>query len=199
MLVIKWSRTWTEKWRIDTSKARVAGLSLISSKRTTRGWGLGSKAGLNRAVDMKAIHAAARFYGPYVTNPYGKATKFSHVGFSSTDNVLCGNGICMQGKYVTSSDKRRWYSDYWATNPAKDGRKVFHNHQTGAVQQMESRGSNCISKGGGHTDAMLQALDDQGRIIGLVGVEASLSQRKTGQAVVSAFAMVHPSVGSLVK
>ena len=85
----------------------------------------------------------------------------------------------MQGKYVTAANKKTWYSSYYAANPAKDGRKVFRNHQTGVVQQMEAPGSRCISRGGGHTEALLQALDDRGRIVGLVGVEASLSQQRS--------------------
>lgn len=196
VVTIRWNKRWVERWRINTSQPRVAGLKLITSDRTARGWGLGSRVGLARAVGIKAIYAGTRFYGPYASNAYGRATRYTNIGFNAADNTLCGNGICMQGKYVTSSNKRSWYSSYWAANPARDGRKVFRNHQTGAVQQLESPGSTCISRGGGHTDAMLQALDDRGRIIGLVGVEASLSQRRLGQAVVSAYAMVQPHVRS---
>lgn len=199
VLTIRWSPKWVEKWRVNTSQKTVTGLTLISTNRADRGWGLGSKQGLGRAVGIRAIHDAERFYGPFASNAYGRPTRYSNVGFSSNDYRLCGNGVCMQGKYVTASDKKSWYSTYWAANPAKDGRKVFRNHQTGVVQQMESPGSRCISRGGGHTEAMLQALDDRGRIIGLVGVEASLSQQRAGQAVVTAFAMVHPSVASVVR
>lgn len=196
VLTIVWSTGVAERWRVNTSQPTVAGLTLISTDRTARGWGLGSNSGLGRAVGMRDIYNAKRFYGPYASNAYGRATIYSNVGFNYTDNVLCGNGICMQGKHVTAADKRTWYSNYWAANPAKDGRKVFRNHQTGVVQQIEAPGSTCISRGGGHTEALLQALDDQGRIVGLVGVEASLSQQRTGQAVVTAFAMVQPAVRS---
>ena len=197
-VTIRWSSSWIERWRVDTSQPKVAGLKLLSSDQSARGWGLGSKVGLARAVNTRAIYDAKRFYGPFASNAYGVPTKFSNVGFSYADYTLCGNGLCMQGKYVTDRDKRKWYSSYYAANPAKDGRKVFRNHQTGVVQQTESPGSTCISKGGGHTEAILQALDDSGRIVGLLGVEASLSQRKTGQAVVTAFAMVHPTVSSAI-
>lgn len=196
VLVITWSPTWVEKWRVNNSASGVTGLKLISSDASARGWGIGGRAALSTAVGMKAIYDAKRFYGPYASNAYGVPTKYTNVGFSYNDYQLCSNGLCLQGKGLTDPDKRKWYSSYFAANPAKDGRKVFRNHQTGVVQQMESPGSVCISGGGGHTEALLQALDDSGRIVGLVGVEASLSQQKTGQAVVTAFAMVQPAIAS---
>ncbi len=196
VLTIRWSSTWVETWRINLTQKKVAGLNLITKDRTARGWGVGSRVGLARAVGIKDIFAAQRFYGPWAQNTYGSRTTYSNVGFNSSDNSLCGNGYCMQGKQVTGANKRTWYSSYWATNPAKDGRKVFRNHQTGAVQQMEAPGSVCISAGGGHTEAMLQVLNDDGRIIGLVGVEASLNRQRAGQAVVTAFAMVQPAYRS---
>jgi hypothetical protein len=190
VLTIRWSWGSVERWRINTGKPGVVGATLITTDRHARGWGLGSNAGLARAVDARAIYDTGWLTGPWAQNSYGSSTTFSRVGFNPPDHSLCGNGVCIQGKKVTADDKRAWYSSYYAANPAKDGRKVFHNFQLGTVQQMESPESVCISGGGGHTEAMLQALDDNGRLVGLVGVEASLSQQKAGPAVVTAFAMV---------
>jgi hypothetical protein len=198
VLAIRWSLGSLERWTLDTSAPGMVGARLVTDG-AARGWAIGSNAALSQAVDMRAIYGSERLYGPLAQNAYGRATDYLHIGFHAPDYSLCPSGLCMQGVGVTAADKASWFSSYFAANPATDGRKVFWNNQTGAVQQFEQPGSNCISaRGGGHTDALLQALDDSGRFVGLVGVEASLNQRKTGQAVVSAFAMVLPSVLSTV-
>lgn len=198
-VTITWSTNSSERWTVDTSMSGVAALSLQHSDSQVRGWALGSNASLNQGVTMRTLYSAQRFYGPLAENAYGSATKFSHIGFAYADYNVCSTGLCLQGKSVTAANKKTWFSSYWAANPAKDARKVYWNNQTGAVQQFEQPGSTCISaSGGGHTDALLQALDDSGRIIGVVGIEASLNQRKPGQAIVSSFAMVLPTYQSLV-
>lgn len=197
VLSIRWA-TATERWRLDTGTPGVAAGTMITSDSQVRGWALGSNAPLSRGVSMRTLYNAQRFYGPMAQNAYGSPNKNTTIGFAWQGYRMCSSGLCMQGTSVTARDKRAWFSSYWATNPAKDGRKVFWNFQTGTVQQLEAPGSACISGGGGHTDALLQALDDSGRIIGVVGVEASLNQRKPGQAVVGAFAMTLPTHQSLV-
>lgn len=199
-IAIRWTPTsGLERWRVDTSAGNVAVARLVTGDPAARGWAIGSNAALDRAVDIRAIYAANRIYGPLAQNAYGSPTQNLYVGWHAPDYRLCGNGLCMQGVGNTASDKRTWFSSYIAANPARDGRKVFWNNQTGTVQQMEQPGSNCISaNGGGHTDALLQALDDSGRFVGWVGVEASLNKRRPGQAVVGAFAMVVPSLLGLV-
>ena len=196
VLTIRWSWGSSERWRLNTSKPGVVGATLITSNPQSHGWGLGSNAGLSRAVDARTLYNSGYLSGPWAENVYGRPTRSSRVGFNPPDHSLCRSGLCIQGNRVTSPDKRSWYSSYYATNPARDGRKVFHNFQLGVVQQMESPGSSCISRGGGHTEAMLQALDDNGNLVGLVGVEASLSQQRPGQAVVTAFAMAKWSLQS---
>jgi hypothetical protein len=197
-LAIRWSPRSVETWSLDTSVSGLVGARLVAGGGA-RGWALGSNASLSRAVDMRAIYASDRLYGPLAQNAYGRPTDFLNIGFHAPDYRLCASGKCMQGVGVTATNKSSWFSSYWAANPTTDGRKVFWNNQTGAVQQFEQPGSVCISaRGGGHTDALLQALDDSGRFVGFVGVEASLNQRKTGQAIVSAFTMVLPSVLSTV-
>ncbi len=197
-LAISWGGPSVERWSLDTSVTGMVGARLVSSG-SARGWAIGSNAPLTQAVDMAAIYAARRLYGPLAQNAYGRPTEYRHIGFHAPDYTLCKNGRCMQGVGNRAADKRTWFSSYWAANPAVDGRKVYWNNQTGAVQQVEQPGGTCISaSGGGHTDALLQGLDDSGRLVGVVGVEASLNQRKTGQAVVGAFVMVVPSALSTV-
>jgi hypothetical protein len=70
--------------------------------------------------------------------------------------------------------------------PTRDGRKNYWNHQLGSVTVAEGGGS-CISPGGGHTDALLQIIDDTGTFQGWVGAEASFNARTYGNAVVAAF------------
>ncbi|MFZ0158982.1 MAG: hypothetical protein WAL50_08150 [Kineosporiaceae bacterium] len=189
VLTITWSWGSVEKWRLIGTRPGVVGIRQVTTNATAHGWGLGSNAPLNKAVDARTIYGTGYLRGPWAENAYGRPTTFSRIGFNPVNHTLCPNGLCIQGNDVTAADKRTWYSSYYAANPAKDGRKVFHNHQVGAVQQTESPGSLCISGGGGHTEAMLQALDDSGHLVGLVGVEASLNQRKPAQAIVTAFAM----------
>jgi hypothetical protein len=101
----------------------------------------------------------------------------------------------MQSRAMTDSNRSNWYHSYFAANAAVDGRKVYWNNQRGVVQQLENPNTTCISaSGGGHTNALLQAIDDNGQFVGFVGVEASLNQKKYGQAVVAAYAMLTPSL-----
>jgi hypothetical protein len=188
----------TEVWQVRTSAA-LASL-VLSHSSGNRGWALGSTAPLSLARDMTAFYNTTRIYGPAAENVYGARTFYTHLGFHNIDFTRCSNGTCLQAKGYASGDKRSWFHSYLATNPAADGRKMFWNLQTGAVSQMENPGTVCISvKGGGHTDALLQAIDDNGRLVGVVGVEASINQLKHGQAIVGSFAMLPPSLSTLVE
>jgi hypothetical protein len=197
-ITVSFAGSATESWQVRTS-ANLASI-VLSQARGNRGWGLGSTAPLTLARDMNTFYQLDRIYGPHAENGYDEATIFKHVGFHAPDYVRCSSGKCLQGKGVTAADKRTWFSSYLATNPAADGRKVFWNVQTGPVTQMEAPGSVCISSpGGGHTNALLQAIDDNGRLVGIVGVQASLNKRRHAQDVVGAYAMVPPSLSSLVE
>lgn len=188
----------TEVWQVRTGSA-LASL-VLSRAGGNRGWALGSTAPLSLARDMTAFYNSTRLYGPGAENVYAATTFDKHVGFRNVDFTRCSNGTCLQAKGYSSTNKRSWFHSYLATNPATDGRKMFWNVQTGAVNQMENPGSVCISvKGGGHTYAMLQAIDDNGRLVGVVGVEASINQLKHAQAIVGSFAMVPPSLSTLVE
>ncbi len=198
VLTIRWTPRSTERWSLDTSLPGLVGARLQGAGGA-RGWGIGSNAGPDAAVDLGTIYASQRLYGPLAQNAYGTPTEDLFSGWHAPDYQRCASGLCMSGVGVTAPDKRSWFSSYLAANPKVDGRKVYWNNQTGVVQQLEAPGSECISaNGGGHTDALLQALDDDGRFVGWVGVEASLNKRRPGQAVVGAFAMVLPSISSAI-
>jgi hypothetical protein len=194
-LQIRWTaNSAIERWHLDASQPGIVGATLASGGADARGWGVGSNARPDRGVPLSSIYASGDWItGPFAENAYATANLYSSIGWSAADYTLCSTGRCMQGRSVTAPDKRTWYSSYFAANSAVDGRKVYWNNQTGVVQQMEAPGSVCISaSGGGHTNALLQALDDDGRFVGFVGVEASINQRKIGQDVVAAYTMILP-------
>jgi hypothetical protein len=197
VLAIRWTATYpVERWQLDGSQPGIVGARLITGRAGAVGWGIGSNAAPNRGLPLSSIYAPGRWItGPFVENAYASATKRLSIGWSAADYRLCGSGRCMQGTRMTAPDRRTWYHSYFAANPARDGRKVYWNNQTGVVQQLENPATVCISaSGGGHTNALLQALDDHGGFVGFVGVEASLNQRKVGQDVVAAYAMINPSM-----
>jgi hypothetical protein len=198
VLAIRWTpRAAAERWQLDDGQPGIVGARLLSAGY---GWGVGSNAGINDGVPLAQIHSEGGWVtGPFMENAYASATKSTTTGFNPVDYDLCAGRHCLQSKTVTAADKKSWYSSYLAGDPAADGRKVFYNNQTGAVQQMENPGSVCISaSGGGHTNALLQALDDDGRFVGFVGVEASLNQRKYGQDIVAAYALLQPGLLSAI-
>jgi hypothetical protein len=194
VLAIRWTATApVERWQLDDSRPGVVGARLLSGGS---GWGMGSNASATRGVPLSTVYQDAGWItGPFAENAYASPTRHASIGFSTADYTLCSTGQCLQSRTVTDSDKRSWYSSYFGGDPAVDGRKTYWNNQTGVVQQLENPGSVCISaSGGGHTNALLQVLDDDGRFVGFVGVEASLNQRKYGQDVVAAYAMVEPDL-----
>lgn len=190
--------TWpgqVETWRLRQADGAV-GARLVSARGgATSGWGVGSDAGADQGVRMAELYRVPRLYGPFLENLYGRPTLHKSLGFHMPDYRLCTSGQCLQGAALTGANKRTWFHSYLASRPASDGRKTFWNMQTGAQQQIEDPKGSCISaRGGGHTFAMLQVVDDAGTFRGWVGVEASLSRRAYGQAVVASFATVTPDL-----
>ena len=200
-LAIRWTPTYPlEVWHLDSSQPGIVGARLISGSSNAVGWGIGSNAAASRGVSLASIYRDAGWItGPFAENAYASTTRHMSVGFSTADYTLCSTGRCLQSRKVTGDDMRSWYSSYFAADPDVDGRKVYWNNQTGTVQQLENPGSVCISaSGGGHTNALLQALDDNGRFVGYVGVEASINQRKYGQDIVASYAMMDPTMLSAI-
>jgi hypothetical protein len=200
VLAIKWSPAYpVERWQLDASRPGIVGARLLSARGAAYGWGVGSNAPAAKGVSLSTVYAANWITGPFAENAYTPTTRLLSVGWSAQDYTLCPGGTCMQGRSMTAGDRSTWYHSYFAANAAVDGRKVYWNNQRGVVQQLENPNSFCISaSGGGHTNALLQAIDDNGRFVGFVGVEASLNQKKYGQAVVAAYAMLTPSLLSAI-
>jgi hypothetical protein len=202
VLAIRWSPSHPpERWRLDAGQPGIVGAKLIPGGPNEIGWGVGSNAGANSGVSLAGIYGSSAGWitGPFAENVYNTSTLHSSIGWSRQDYALCASKRCMQSRKVTGSILANWYSSYFAGDPAVDGRKDYWNNQTGVVQQMENPGSVCISaSGGGHTNALLQALDDNGRFVGFVGVEASINQRKWGQDIVAAYAMMRPEMLSAI-
>jgi hypothetical protein len=196
VLSIKWSPSYpVERWRLDPSRPGIVGARLLTARGTAYGWGVGSNASATAGVSLSSVYASNWITGPFAENSYTPTTRVMTVGWSAQDYSLCPGGTCLQGTSMTDSNRSNWYHSYLAGNPAADGRKNYWNNQRGVVQQLENPNTTCISaSGGGHTNALLQALDDNGRFVGFVGVEASLNQKKYGQAVVAAYAMLTPSL-----
>jgi hypothetical protein len=196
VLAIRWSTTYpVERWQINTNEPGIAGGKLISARNGGYGWMIGSNASLSRGDSLARVYESGWINGPFAENAYSPTTKVSWIGWSARDYTVCPTGTCMQAKKMTSADRAQWYHSYFAGDPAVDGRKDYWNNQTGVVQQLENPNTTCISaSGGGHTNALLQVIDDNGQFVGFVGVEASLNQRKYGQAVVAAYAMLNPSL-----
>jgi hypothetical protein len=201
VLTIRWTSGSTpEQWRIRTGQPGIAGAELLSNDSNRNGWGIGSNASPDAGVPLSSVYNGTGWItGPFAENAYASTTRHMDVGWSQADYTLCSSGHCMQSRKMSGGDLRSWYHSYFAANPSRDGRKVFWNNQTGAVAQLENPGTQCISaSGGGHTNALLQALDDNGNFVGFVGVEASLEQRKYGQAVVAAYLMMRPEMLSAI-
>jgi hypothetical protein len=195
-LSIRWTANYpVEHWHLDSSQEGIVGARLTSGGSSASGWGIGSNTPASRGLSLANIYRESSWItGPFSENTYATPTRHMSVGWSAADYNLCATGRCMQSRKVTGNDKKAWYSSYFAADASVDGRKVYWNNQTGIVQQLENPGSVCISaSGGGHTNALLQALDDNGRFVGFVGVEASLNQRKYGQDIVAAYTMMVPS------
>lgn len=197
-LYVRWSSTRYETYRMNSSQSGFTAITIMtgySSGAVQKGWGVGSNHSQGTGVTMGSVHASVQIMGPMAVNYYGVPTKyFANQSFYYGNYSRCTNGTCLQSNENTSSDKRQWYNSYFAGNPATDGRKVYWNSQNGSVAQAENPGTSCIGYGGGHTNATLQALDDSGRFIGLLGAEASFDRRSYLQAEVGAWAAVKPAM-----
>lgn len=189
-LYIKWTATAYETWILNSSQAGFVALTAMhayNSQRIQRGWGFGSNAGQNQGVNMGTVHASTQLMGPLSHNYFGVPTRMFQQSLYFPNYQKCTNGVCLQSNENATANKSQRYHSYLAGNPAVDGRKVFWDHQTGAVQQTESPTSNCIGWRGGHVSAALQVIADNGKFLGLVGVEASLDRQAYQMAQVSAW------------
>jgi hypothetical protein len=211
-IVVQFNDGGREVWAQNTSWS--GGVSLYtmstgnSSTPTERpgpfwsGQMYGSNRSLNSGASIDTIKAKGKLtasnwlYDEWVSaTRTAPASNTGKTTFNFTSYGRCA-GPCIAysntnfGPGRPTSVQQSWYHSYLATDPTKNGRKAFWQHQVGAVTDAESPGSLCISPGGGHTIAMLQILDDNGAFIGFVGVEASLANQVPGNDAVASFTLL---------
>jgi hypothetical protein len=184
-VVITWPNSQTETWTL-TSHSTYQRLTLFnSSYNLLYGDGFGSAASFSQAASRNAVagrilneveHSASYCLShncPKSNNGY-LVTASAPVNFAA-DYTACSSSPCLSLTNVA-----QWRSIF-VIDPA-NGRRVFWQHENQTVDGVIGP---CFSKGGGHTWALLQAIDDNGQFIGFVGAEASLNARVDANAVIS--------------
>lgn len=182
--VIEWTGGQRETWTIATH-AGYAQLTLFNSNyNLLYGDGFGSTAsfatGATRddiaGIVVSEVERTASYCSsgscPSTNNGY-IFTASAPVNFAA-DYIACSASPCL------SLTNTAWRSIF-AVDPA-NGRRVFWQHQNQGVDGVTGP---CFSSGGGHTWALLQAVDDSGAFVAMVGAEASLNARSDGNAVIS--------------
>lgn len=188
-LVITWTGGQHETWTITTFTT-YAQLTLFNSNyNLLYGDGFGSTASFvtgatrddlaSRSVNEVERTASYCASGscPSTNNGY-IFTASAPVNFNA-DYVACSASPCLS---LTNS---AWRSIY-VVDPAI-GRRVYWQHENEGVDGYTGP---CFSSGGGHTWALLQAVDDHGSFVALVGAEASLNARADGNAVISEVTLI---------
>ena len=186
--VITWTGGQTETWTI-TAHTGYAQLTLFNSNyNLLYGDGYGSSASFSTGVGRDAlvsttvneVERTASYCSsgscPSANNGY-IFTATAPVNFGA-DYVACSSSPCL------SLTNDAWRSIF-VVDPA-NGRRVFWQHEN---QGVDGYTGPCFSTGGGHTWALLQAVDDSGNFAAFVGAEASLNARADGNAVISEVAL----------
>lgn len=187
-VVIDWTGGQRETWTITTFTG-YAQLTLFNSNyNLLYGDGYGSNASFSvgatrddlASLTVNEVERTASYCSsgscPSTNNGY-IFTASAPVRFG-VDYTACSASPCLS---LTNS---AWRSIF-VVDPAI-GRRVFWQHQN---QGVDGYTGPCFSTGGGHTWALLQAVDDSGQFVALVGAEASLNARADGNAVVSEVAL----------
>ncbi len=187
-VVITWpagSETWT-----PTHGAALTSLALTSNTLgATGGWAYGSTTGFSAGATLDEVIASGVVAGPYWYNAYDASTQRIRDRFPFGDYQRCTGDATLVKSSVNDPDRTKRWNSYLTGDPALDGRKMYWNHQLGVVTEHEAPGSDCISPLEGHTVALLQILDDQGRFQGWVSAEASQHGKYTGGDIVSVAAL----------
>ena len=184
-VVVAWTGGQYETWTL-TGFTSYQKLTLFNSNyNLLYGDGYGSAAafttGASRnalaALTLNEVERTASYCSsgncPAANNGY-IFTASAPINFGS-DYTACTSSPCL-----SLTNTATWRSMF-VVDPA-NGRRVFWQHQNQGVDGVTGP---CFSSGGGHTWALLQAVDDNGNFIALVGAEASLNARADGNAVVS--------------
>jgi hypothetical protein len=177
-LVIEWPGRRVESWTVRTASQ----LSRLALHHTTLnalyGDGFGSLTSLARGSTASKV-AAAHLMGVERSASYEPRTRrpVQVSRWNLTGRMRLCRGAQASCLFYTSDG---WRSALVV--PPKLGRRAFWQHQRQGVDG--ERGA-CFGTQGGHTIAMLQVLDDQGRFVGFVGAEASLNNRARHNAVIA--------------
>lgn len=156
--------------RLELGQYNYANVSIVY------GTAFGSNWSLNSGVTMADVRAAGDLDFTLHSQNWDAVTQSVSGTVVWSQYILCTIGSCMQGSNPAV------YHTYYANNPAVDGRKTYWYHQLASV----GGNANCADvTQGGHTQQMLQAIDDNGQFIGFVGAEASLLGRKYGGSIVN--------------
>jgi hypothetical protein len=180
-LVVQWPGRRTEVWTVRTSGPRLAHLILY---RTTLGGlsgdGLGSGAPFTVGVTRDQV-AAAHLTGVQRVASYGDGGRYPVRTSRWTTNVVAPMRRCTGARSACLfTTGKAWRSAIVV--PPGLGRRAFWQHQK---QGSDGDHGACFGSGGGHTVALLQAVDDSGRFAGFVGAEASFNSRARHNAVVA--------------
>lgn len=184
-LVISWNGGQIEAWSI-TRYPTYARLTLHHSNMgLIRGDGFGSTASFFTGANRDAIKNL-------VLIESGKSASYCNSGNCPTanngypENVNAPVNFGRDYIACSSSPCLSLYNNAWRSklviDPNSNGRRVFWQHQNYGVDHYYGP---CFSDGGGHTWALLQAIDDNGGFLGMVGAEASLANRTDANAVIS--------------
>lgn len=185
-LVIRWSDGHWEAWGFARRAGTSTRLALFATSfNALYGDGLGSNWSFSAGASRDAIAPGAVAGTQHSAVYCSIGDSVCHRGYvrSSPWTVDFGDDYkaCPRSTCLFLYAPRVWRS-YWAIDPAKVGRRVYWEIENEGVDHYWGA---CFSAGGGHTWALLQAVDDTGRFAGFVGVEASLNGRSEYNAVVS--------------
>lgn len=158
-------------------------LRLVSSNypgySSFHGRAVGSTWSLSQGVSLDQMRAATNGldYTEVVANwgTAGAKTTVAKQWWNSTNYTSCST-TCMRG-----INPGYWHSAIVA-DPGTQGRKMFWYHELASV----AGSTVCPNPAkGGHTLQLLQAIDDNGAFVGLLGGEASIMAQYSGGSIVS--------------
>jgi len=181
-VVVEWPGRRVEAWQVRSSRGTVARLTLHhTSLGGLAGDALGSTASFSTGATRDEV-AATVLTGVQRVASYGDGGRTpvrTSVWGSDVVRPMQRCGGPGSGAACLLRTDAGWRSAIVV--PRGLGRRAFWQNQ---LQGSDGDRGPCFGPGGGHTVAMLQAIDDRGRFAGFVGAEASLNGRSRHNAVV---------------
>jgi len=178
-LVVEWPGRRVEVWTVRAAGPRMTRLVL---HHTTLGGlygdGLGSTASFAAGASRDEV-ARADVTGVQRLASYGDRGRYPVRTSRWSTNVVAPLRRCGGTSACLFNTGPAWRSAIVV--PSGLGRRAFWQHQ---LQGSDGDVGRCFGPGGGHTVALLQALDDTGHFAGFVGAEASFNGRSRHNAVV---------------